>query len=60
MLKRRLIFVPLPETEPLQAKKPRPLPRTKLLLHPCYTRRPLLQPEALLHPEALLRPEPLV
>ena len=52
MLKRRLIFDPLPETEPLLAKMQRALPKTKVLLPPCYYRRPLLNPEALLQPVA--------
>ena len=42
VLKRRLNFVPLPEPEPLLANNRGPLPRTELLLHPCYIRRPLL------------------
>ena len=35
LLKRRTIFAPLPETEPLLAKMQRALPKTKVLLHPC-------------------------
>ena len=46
VLKRRLIFDPLPETEPLLAKMQRALLKTKDLLHPCYYRRTLLEPEA--------------
>ena len=45
VLKRRLIFDPLPETEPLLAKMQRALPKTEVLLHPCYYRRTLLNPE---------------
>ena len=41
-----MIFAPLPETEPLLAKMQRALPKTKDLLHPCYYRRTLLEPEA--------------
>ena len=46
VLKRRMIFAPLPETEPLLAKMQRALPKTKDLLPPCYYRRTLLEPEA--------------
>ena len=42
VFKRRLNFVPLPEPEPLHTNYRGPLPGTKLLLHPCYIRRPLL------------------
>ena len=34
VLKRRMIFAPLPETEPLLAKMQRALPKTKDLLLP--------------------------
>ena len=40
-----MIFVPLPETEPLLAKIQGTLPEMKVLLHPCYDQRTLLNPE---------------
>ena len=51
VLKRRLIFVPLPEPEPLQTKYRANLPSSGGPVAPLLHRRPLLQPGPLYYPE---------
>ena len=49
VLKRRLIFVPLPEPEPLQTGNRADLPSSGASVAPLLDRRPLLQPEPLVN-----------
>ena len=51
VLQRRLVFVPLPEPEPLQSNNRGTLPRDEAPDRPLLDRRPLLQQGLLYHLE---------